>query len=540
MSLGATPTRGITVAAFAWAGAAAVYLLLRLAAFASVPVGGHELWSLAGAWQAREGLEDSRFVPTLFQALAALLLRLDDSELLPRLLALAAASTVPVSLFALRRRLGEPVALLALLFLTFDPLQLAHASAAGAAALDLPLALATFAAWPQFERRRWLLAPAGFLWATAGPVGLPLALGAGVVGLLSGARPDPRLILSAGAGAAVGLAAASIGFGTGWQGVTVPPFDLFAASFEAPWSSESTRRLFALYAWGPAAAALVALTVPAALDRRRLPHTNRDRVLAAWLLAAAGWAATAGGAHDPLAPAAMTVPALLLAATGAVRLLEALDRVDWRAAGWPLAAAIAATLIALGPLLDWARLTRVGPDHEVVVVVGMSVLLAASLLVLARKPRTRAVAALPFLLVAAFPWLAGGFAVASGSPNEPLPSPVTTLQASELRDLGLGPDRDPGGLVVIHPSVADALTWPLRGVPGVVVASRIPPNAAIVVWTADASVPDGFRIAEGRWSVLRERNGPRSGFLDYLRWLANRNTLPVRDTLVTVFIREQP
>lgn len=530
----------IPVAALAWVAATAAFLFMRVAAFASVPVGGHELWSLAGTWQARAGIDDPRYIPTLFQALTALHLRLDDAELLPRLLALAASATMPLSLFALRRRLGEPVALIAVIFLAFDPLQLALGPVAGASAFDLPLALATFATWPLLERRPWLLAPVGFLVATSGPMVLPLALAAAIVAFVSRSWFDPRTAAFAAAGAAIGIAMASIGFGAGWQGIVVPPFDLFAASFDSPWSSESTRRLFALYAWGPAAAALLALAIPAAVERRWLPRTTHERVLAAWFLVAAGWTATAGGAHDPLAPAAMTVPALLLAATGAVRLLEALGRVAWRAAGWPLAAAIAATLIALGPLLDWARLARVGPEHEVVVVVGMSVLLGASLLLLARETRTRPVVALPFVLVAAFPWLAGGFAVATGSPNEPLPSPVTTLQASELRDLALGPDRDPEGLVVLHPSVADALTWPLRGVPGVVVASRIPPNAAIVVWTADASVPDGFRIAEGRWSVLRERNGPRSGFLDYLRWLANRNTLPVRDSLVTVFIREQP
>jgi hypothetical protein len=140
--------------------------------------------------------------------------------------------------------------------------------------------------------------------------------------------------------------------------------------------------------------------------------------------------------------------------------------------------------------------------------------------------------------VAATPWLSGGFAVASGSPNEPLPSPVTTLQASELRDLITGPSRDPSGIVVIHPSLADALTWPLRGARGIVVASRIPPNAAVVIWEGSATPPDGFGVVEGRWAILRERNGPRGGFLDYLGWLADRNTLPVRDVPAAIFVRE--
>ncbi|MCX7618146.1 hypothetical protein [Tepidiforma sp.] len=542
MTTSATSTaagpRGITVAAAAWTAAAAVYAAMRLLAFVKLPVGGLELWSLSGAWQARAGIDDARYVPTLFQALTALLLRVEDSETLPRLAALAASLTVPVSLFLLRRRIGEPAAIATLLVLAFDPLQIAFGPAATAAAFDVPLTAGILAALAVLGPRPPVITVAAFLLAAAGP--LPLAL------LLAAALTHPRADWRqpaagfAAAGAALGVLAASFGFGAGWQGITVPPFDLFATGFDAGWSTETTRRLVALYAWGPAVLAGGYLAIRAARGRAALLGDGLDRLFAAWFGVSLAWCFAAGGSRDPLAVLSLTASAAPLAGRALAWLVDSLGSADWRRAGWPLAGALLAAATLLGPLLDWARLGRVGPGSEVVAVVVLAGVIAGGLTLLLRWPATRAVAILPLAAAAAVPWLAGGFAVAGGSPNEPLPSPVTTLQASEIRDIVTGPARDPVGIVAIHPSLADALTWPLRGSRGLVAASRIPPNASVVIWEAAGAPPEGFRTFEGRWAVLRERRGPDSGFLDYLRWLANRNTLPVRDLPAAVYIREQP
>lgn len=530
--------RGITVAAAAWTAAAAVYAAMSLLAFVKLPVGGLELWSLSGAWQARVGIDDTRYVPTLYQALTALLLRIDDSETLPRLVALAASLTVPVSLFLLRRRIGEPAAIATLLVLAFDPLQIAFGPAAAAAALDLPVIAASLAALAVLGPRPPVVAVAAFLLAAAGPLPLALLLGAALAHPRVNWR-EPAAAIAA-AAAALSVLAASFGFGAGWQGVTVPPFDLFAAGFDADWSTETARRLVALYAWGPAVLAGGYLAIRAARDRAGLFIDPLDRFAAAWFGISLAWCVAAGGSRDPLPVLSLTASAAPLAGRGLAWLVESLGSADWRRAGWPLAGALLAAATLLGPLLDWARLGRVGPGSEVVAVVVLAGVIAGGLTLLLRWPATRPAAILPLAAAAAVPWLAGGFAVASGSPNEPLPSPVTTLQASEIRDIVAGPARDPSGIVAINPSLADALTWPLRGSRGLVAASRIPPNASVVIWEAGGSPPDGFRVFEGRWGVLRERRGPDSGFLDYLRWLANRNTLPVRDLPAAVYIREQP
>ncbi|MEJ5221839.1 MAG: hypothetical protein WHT63_07535, partial [Tepidiforma sp.] len=314
--------RGITVAAVAWTAASAVYAAMRLLAFVKLPVGGLELWSLSGAWQARAGIDDARYVPTLFQALTALLLRIDDSETLPRLAALAASLTVPVSLFLLRRRIGEPAAIAVLLVLAFDPLQVAFGPAAAVIAFDLPLVAGTLAALAVLGPRPPVIAVAAFLLATAGP--LPLAL------LLAAALAHPRADWRqpaagfAAAGAALGVLAASFGFGAGWQGITVPPFDLFSAGFDAHWSTETTRRLVALYAWGPAVLAGGYLAIRAARDRAGFFGDPMDRFAAAWFGVSLAWCIAAGGSRDPLPVLSLTASSAPLAGRALAWLVDSL------------------------------------------------------------------------------------------------------------------------------------------------------------------------------------------------------------------------
>lgn len=534
--------RAIPLEALAWAIAVAAFVGIRLAALLSVPVGGLELWSLAGAWQAHAGLDDARYIPTAAQALTAALLAFRDDEVLPRGVAFVVSLAVPALLVHLRRHLGRAPSLFALLFLAFEPVHVAIGGTATAAAFDLPVALALIAVAPVLTSRPVLGGLVALAVAVSGPLPFLVASVLVAVFLARGGRVPAAAALSASAGAALGIAAASFGFGTGWQGITVPPFDLVAAGFTEPWSSESTGRLFVLYVWFPVAIAATGIAWDAARAwRQSTPFAaGTDVTLLGWFGIAAGWTIAAGTSRDPLPLAALAAAAALLAGRAIAALIDALASVDWRRAGWPLAGASLALLTLAGPLLDWARLGKVGPAAEVAAAVALAGLVAGAASLLLMNPSTRASAVLPFVVVAAVPWLAGGFAVATGSPAEPLPSPVTTLRAAEIRDIARGPARDPSGLVIVHPTLSEALTWPLRGTRGVVAASRIPPNASIVVWpVAEPAPPGEFRIFDGRWAVLQERSGPDQGFLPYLRWLGHRNMLLVSDVQAAVYAREE-
>ena len=70
----------VSVAQLAWIVAGTAFFAYRLAAFLSAPVGGVELDSLAGAWQAHAGTPDERFIPTLFQAISAYSFAFTTSE----------------------------------------------------------------------------------------------------------------------------------------------------------------------------------------------------------------------------------------------------------------------------------------------------------------------------------------------------------------------------------------------------------------------------------------------------------------------------
>ena len=75
---------------------ACVFTGFRLAAMLSAPVGGVELDSLSGAWQAHAGNADERFIPTLFQAFTSWSFIFTSSETPARVLALLASCSVPL------------------------------------------------------------------------------------------------------------------------------------------------------------------------------------------------------------------------------------------------------------------------------------------------------------------------------------------------------------------------------------------------------------------------------------------------------------
>jgi YYY domain-containing protein len=85
----------VPIEAVAWSAVGLVFALIRLWPVWQMPVGGAELEHLSGAWNASIGLEDERYVPTLFQALTALLFSFTTSEIPARLVAFLATATVP-------------------------------------------------------------------------------------------------------------------------------------------------------------------------------------------------------------------------------------------------------------------------------------------------------------------------------------------------------------------------------------------------------------------------------------------------------------
>jgi hypothetical protein len=129
--------------------------------------------------------------------------------------------------------------------------------------------------------------------------------------------------------------------------------------------------------------------------------------------------------------------------------------------------------------------------------------------------------------------------VAFGGPNEPLPSPISSVQGREIRDIALQARDQQGGLIVIHSDFEEDATWPFRDSGRVVFASRVPADATVVVWPATEPAPAGFAVVEGRWAFSETRPGPDDGFLDYLRWLTNRNVLTNTLVPVAVYLRTE-
>jgi hypothetical protein len=133
--------------------------------------------------------------------------------------------------------------------------------------------------------------------------------------------------------------------------------------------------------------------------------------------------------------------------------------------------------------------------------------------------------------------LSGASNVAFGGPNEPLPSPITTIQGAELRDIALQAREERGGLIVIHSNFREEMTWPFRDSGDIVLATSVGADATIVIWPSTEPVPEGFSVLDGQWGFLEIRHAPDGGFLDYLRWLSNRNSL--RNTFVPVAVYQR-
>lgn len=530
----------VPVHAIAWAIAAALFGGVRLAGVLSIPVFGAEIDGLAGAWQAHAGNTDARFAATFFQAVMTLLFDWSTSEVPPRALAFLASATIPLGVYRLRPVLGEGGALAALLVLAIDAPGIAFGTTATASGFDL--ALTVWLMVLLFERNAplWAWGTAGFLAASSGPVWLPLAAGVGAVRLFRQDYPSRPVAAVAAGGAVIGLIAASLRFGLGWDGLRIPPLDLFAAGFDQGWSTESTGYLAVIYL-APAilgALGVVAWEAYAAAGGARMTASRFE--MFAWTGVAGAWLVAAAGEHTPVPLAALSLALAFVLGPAVARAVSALWDADWAQARYAVPAILGALAIAAMFLLQWARTGRAGDGGEQLAVGGMMVVVAACTVWLAMDRGSRPALLLPAAIVLLLPAVAGLSGVAFGSPNEPLLSPVSPLQAREIRDIVVGARAEQGGLIAVHPRFEELVTWPFRDSGELVIASGDVPEAVVIIWPDDLPAPQGYSTLDGRWTVQEERRGPDAGVLDYLRWLANRNTLPVGRVPVIVYLKAEP
>jgi len=529
--------REVSLGALLWFAAGALFVFVRLAGALSIPVGGPELDALSGAWQAHTGNSDSRYLPTLLQGLAAATFGVTTSEMAARTLVLVASASVPFAFWRLGRRFGEGPALVALAVLAVDPASILFGSTAAASGFDI--AVAAWLLVLTYEERApgWLLGAAGFFAATGGGIVLPLVVGLAALRLMRREYPSPAAVGWPLGGVVVGIAAASLGFGFGWEGPTVPPLAAFGAGFDRPWSSAPEAYLALLYSTPVILGGLAAVAAQVLRCWRDSDWEGPELPLYAWFGAALLWLIAAGGSHDPAPLAAVALPAVLLLGLEVPGIADALHRVNWANAG----AILAGMLLCLGVmeayLADWARLNRPGDADEKLIITGLAVAVVACFGLLFSNRQLYGAALVPPLFAGALLLFTGASGVAFGSPDEPMPSPIATIQGEEIRAIVAKETKENGGEIVVHPSFKDAITWALRDTPHVVVADRIPAGATAVIWPVTEPAPGGYSVVEGQWSFMLTRDGPDGGFLPYLRWLTNRNSLKNVPAPLAVYLK---
>lgn len=535
----AARTVTLTAAGVAWVVVAAAFVGLRLAAAWTAPVAGVELVHLSGAWAARVGEADPRFAPTLFQGLSALLLHFSASEVPSRLLACLATATVPLAVYLLRWRLGDAGALVTLVFLALDAPALALGAQASAMGFDLALCcwFLVLAVRPDLPgARAWGLALAGFAAVTAGALVVPVLGGIAAVALASRQRPTSEAAGWAAGGVAVGLAAASLRFGLGWDQLRVPPLDLFSASYSEYWSTATAFQVVLLYgvpilAFGGWAGVMVLR------EAARRGHLDGLEPWAlGWVAASGLWWVTSAGEHSTAAAGALTTALAFLAGPAVARGLAAMYRADWSMARFLLPAAGLAALIAFARVMDWGRTGNAGDPGEQVVVLLLLAIAVAALGIVAAYRVARPTLMLAAVVVLLPPLAAGSFRVATGAEREPIASPASTAQARELRAVALAYAASNGGPIVVHPSLRDAITWPFRDSGQIVVASRAEPGAAVAILPAGSPAPPDMVALEGQWALTQEVQPPDSGFLRFVRWYIDRNAVDITSTGVAVYL----
>ncbi|MEX0783261.1 MAG: hypothetical protein WD557_11465 [Dehalococcoidia bacterium] len=535
---GAERTIAVSIETLAWIAVGAIFLGIRLWPIWQMPVGGAELVHLSGAWNASIGVEDDRYVPTLFQALTALSFAFTTSEVPARLLAFLATATIPLALFMLRPLLGTGGALIALGILAFDAVGVVAGVGAGAMGFDLAIAAWLFVLLTRADVPPWAWAAAAFAVTTGGPIALPLVVAAAATTLLRAERPPWRSLTWPAAGIVAGIALTTLRPGLGPDGLTIAPTALFVDGFEQRWSTADGLGLFILASWPVVVGGLLAAAWRV-YDAWRLNELDRDEMLLLlWTAFALGWFVTALPSHDPTPLAALALPSALLLGPGLVRGFAAVRDADWTYTQYLIPFAAIALSIAVFYVGDWAKLDRVGNTSDKLVVTGLMLATLAALAV-ALLDRWSAPTVLTLLVpLAAVPLVVATATIAFRAGDAPLPSPLSPVQARELRDIALQSVGDDGGSIVIHPDFDDALTWPFRDSGTVVVASRIPEDAGFVLWPGEGAPPDGFAPLEGDWALLHEVDSPATGFLKFMRWYTDRYSLAITSEPVAVYVRE--
>ena len=535
-----TPARArqVSVAAIVWVVAGLAFVALRIGTVWHAPVAGPELIHLSGAWQARIGDPDARFIPTLFQALAALALRFSTSEVGPRLVALVATAMIPLALYLLRGRLGQGGALLALVLLALDAPGVTLGTAASAMAFDLAIALWLVVVITKQSLPPWLYAAVGFGVATAGPLALALVAAWAAVRLLRRDYPEPLPAAFCTAGVVAGILAATFRFGLGADGgLRVPPFDLFAASFDQAWSSALTIEIGVLYSLPILGGGLAAVAVAGWRMYRAREAQPDGLILLAWTLFALAWFLGSSRSHGSVPLVALTTPLALILGPALVEAVGAMARADWRYARFLIPAGLLALAVALSFSLDWARDSKVGDGPEQLLVAGLCLAGLSALGIVASARASMPALFGAVLAVAALPVLSGAFGVGFGAGGEPEPSPVSPAQARQLRAIALDTVAERGGTIVVHSDLAGAVTWPFRDSGSIVVASRVPADAMFLVWPSIAPPPEGFAPLAGEWHLMLDPEAPLSGFLAYLKWFTSHESLDINSASVAVYVR---
>ncbi len=527
----------VSIQAVAWIGATALFLLLRLGPIWQMRVGGFELVHLSGAWTARTGHPDDRFAPTLFQALTTLSLHWTTSEVPARILAFAACATIPAALYLLRTKLGHGGALIALVVLALDGPTINLGASASAMGFDLPIAIWLFVLLMGAPLPAWAWAVVGFTVATAGPLLLPLVAGFGAVALFERRYPPQAELVAAAVGVAAGILAASARFGLGFDGLRVPPFDLFAAGFDERWASLPALKVALIYS-APIIVGGAAVAAVAFFRWYRWAEVEEMELqLLAWAALAAAWLAAGATANNPVPVVALVLPMALLLGPGLARAAAAMLEADWYYARVLVPIGLALLAIVTAVVVQWARDGHPGDAGEKLAVGGFTILALAIGAILAANRDSLATLLPAALLLGLLPVVSGATGVALSSQHDLLASPFSPPQARELRDIALQTVADTGGLVVVHPQFEDDITWAFRGSGQIVVASQVPLQATVVLWPADLPPPAGTAVLEGDWNVLREATPPSGGFLRYLRWFTDRNSLDIKRVPVAVYIR---
>jgi len=531
------PLFTISVGTLAWAAVIALFAGLRIGPTWQAPVVGAELIHLSGAWQASIGVDDDRFIATLFQAITALLLGVSDSEVGPRVLATLATLTIPVALYRLRPVLTDAGALLALILLAVDAPGIVLGTSATAMGFDLAIATWGFVLIAgRLPRNAATCATAGFLGVTAGAIVLPFALALALQMAYRRQVAAPRLAANVAAGAFAGLLVSLVRYGTGIAASPLPGLQLFIDSFDQPWSTASGGEVLAIFALAQVAGGVAAATWWLRRPAAERPSPAIGFALL-WAAAAGAWALASLNADTPAAGAALTLPLALASGPALAAALNAMWRADWSVARFMIPAGAVTLLIAGNWVIDWARFEEMGDTGSRIVVTGMLVSTAVALAPLAYFRPMRATLVAPALVLAAIPVLSGAFDAGLSANPDPLLSPRLAAQAGNLRTDMLREAAERGGQIVIHPSLEREITWAFRDSGALVIAAPPPLETAVLIWPANLPQPEGFLPLEGQWALTEAVHTPSDTLLDYLHWLIDRNSLAVTPERIAIYVR---